>query len=66
MGIFSPLPEELTRASETSNTGSIIDKLSLKPPVNSVRVRVFLKEKMNDHSLLVLQPGVKNPNVERR
>jgi hypothetical protein len=57
MEIFSLLPEELTPASDTSNTVRFIGELRLKSPVNVVRI--FLKEKPNDHSLLVLHPTVK-------
>jgi hypothetical protein len=33
--------------------------------VNVVRLRVLLQEKLNDHSLLVLHPAVKNLRVQR-
>jgi hypothetical protein len=59
MEVFSPLPDELTSMSNTSNTVSIIGELCLKSPVNVVRIRVVLQEKSNDHSLLVLHPTVK-------
>jgi hypothetical protein len=59
MELFSSLPDELTSASDTSNTVSTIGELCLKPAVNVVRVRVFLNETPNDHSLLVLHPAVK-------
>jgi hypothetical protein len=62
--VFSHLPDELTHASDTSNTVCMI-KLCLKPPLNVIRVRVFLKEKPNDHSLLALHPAVKNLNTQR-
>jgi hypothetical protein len=65
MEVFSPLPDELTPASDISNTLAVIGKLFLKPRVNIVRVRVLLKEKPNDHSLVLLHPAVKNVNVER-
>jgi hypothetical protein len=38
----------------------VIDELCLKPLVHVVRVRVFRREKPNDHSLLVLHPAPKN------
>jgi hypothetical protein len=66
MEVFSPLPDELTPASDTSNAVGVIGELCLKPPVNLVRVRVLLKEKRNDHSLLGLHPAVKNLDVQRR
>jgi hypothetical protein len=59
MEVFSPLPDERTRASDTSNTVAVIGELCLKPPVNVVRIRVLVKEKPNEHSLLVLDPAVK-------
>jgi hypothetical protein len=67
MVVFSPLRDELTPASHTSNTVGVIGELYLKPPVNVVRacVRVILKEKSNEHSLLVIHPALKNLNVER-
>jgi hypothetical protein len=65
MEAFSPLPDELTLASDTSNTVGGIGEPCLKPPVNVVCVRVLLEEKPNDHSLLVLHPAVKNLNVQR-
>jgi hypothetical protein len=55
MEVFLPLLDELTPTSDTSNTVSVISELYLKPPVNVVRVRVFLEKKPNDHSLLVFQ-----------
>jgi hypothetical protein len=68
MEVFSPLPDELILTSDTSNSGGIIGELCLKPPVNIVRVRVrgLLKEKLNDHPLLVLHPAVKNLEVQKR
>jgi hypothetical protein len=59
MEIFSPLSGELTAASDTSKNVSLIGELCLKPPVNVVRVRIFLKAKPNDHSLLALHPAAK-------
>jgi hypothetical protein len=64
MEAFSPLPDELTPASDTSNTVKFINELCLKLSVNVVRVRVFLKEKPNDHSLVGRHPKVKNLNIE--
>jgi hypothetical protein len=64
MEVFSLLPDEPTPASDTSNDVSVIDELYLKSLVNVVNIRVFLKEKPNDHSLLVPHPVVKNLNVE--
>jgi hypothetical protein len=68
MEVFSRLPDEptLTLASDTSNTVDVIGELSLKPPLNVVRVCVLLKEKPNDHSLVTLYPVVNNLNVQRR
>jgi hypothetical protein len=62
------LPDELTPADETSNTVGVIGQLCLKlhATVVRVRVRVLLKEKPNDHSLLVLYPAVKNLEAQRR
>jgi hypothetical protein len=62
----SHLPAELTPASDTSNTVSIISKLYLKPLVSAVRVRVLFKEKLNDRPLLVLDPAAKNLSAQRR
>jgi hypothetical protein len=64
MKVFSPLPDELKPAPDTSNLGSIIGKLSLKPLVNVIGVLIFLKEKPNDRSLLVLHPAMKNINMQ--
>jgi hypothetical protein len=66
MEVFSPLPDELTPAPDTSNPVRVIGELCLKPHMNVVRFRVCLKEKSNDHLLLILHPGVKNPKVQRR
>jgi hypothetical protein len=63
--VFSPLPDELTPVSDTPNTGSVIGELDLKFPANVVGIRVFLKEKPNDHSLLGLHSTVKNLNVQK-
>jgi hypothetical protein len=63
MEVFLPLPNELTPASDTLNTVSVIGELCLKPPVNVVGVRVFVKEKPNAHSLLGLHPVVKDLNA---
>jgi hypothetical protein len=60
MEVFSPLSDELTPVSDTSNTVNLIGELCLKPPVNVTRGHVFLKEKPNDHSLCVLHPVVEN------
>jgi hypothetical protein len=60
MEIFPPLPDELTPESDTSNTMSVIGELCAKTPVNVVCVRAFVKEKLNDHSSLILHPAVKN------
>jgi hypothetical protein len=67
MEVFPPLPDELTSTPRSSNTEGVISELCLKPPVNGVhvRVRVILKEKANDHSLLVLHPAVKNVDVQK-
>jgi hypothetical protein len=65
MEIFSPLPNELTPTPDTSNTLSVIGELRLKPPLNVVRVRVFLQEKTNDRLLVVLHAGAKIPNIHR-
>jgi hypothetical protein len=65
MEVISPLPDEQTPASDTSNTVGIIGELFLKPPLNIIRVRLFLREKSNDHSLLVLHPAVKSFNAQR-
>jgi hypothetical protein len=65
MDVFLPLRDELTPASDTLNAVSITGELYLKPPVNAVRVPVFLKEELNDHSLLVLHPAVKNLQAQR-
>jgi hypothetical protein len=63
MGFFSPLPDELTLASDTSNAVSIIGELCLKPFMNIVRVHIFVKKTLNDHSSLAPHPAVNNPNV---
>jgi hypothetical protein len=65
MKVFSPLPDELTPASDTLNIVGVIGELCLKPPVNVVPVRVLLKEKPNNHSLLGLHPAVKNLDEQR-
>jgi hypothetical protein len=65
MDIFSPLPDELTPASDNLNTVSVTRELCLKPPMNVARVCVLSKEKLNDHSLLVLHPAVKFLNAQR-
>jgi hypothetical protein len=65
MEVFSPLSDELTPAYDTSNTVSVIGELCLKSPVHVARVHVLLKEKPNDHSLLILHPAVKKLNVQR-
>jgi hypothetical protein len=65
MEVFSPLPDELTPASDTSNTRSVISELCLKPPVNIFRVCVLLEEKLNGHSLLMLHPAAKNLSIQR-
>jgi hypothetical protein len=49
--MFSPLPDELTPAADISTLLSAVSELCLNPPMNVVRVHVFLKEKLNDHSL---------------
>jgi hypothetical protein len=56
MDVFLPLPDELTPASDTSNTVSIIGELCLKSPMKVVCVRLFLREKPKDHLLLVFPP----------
>jgi hypothetical protein len=55
MDVFSPLFDEVTPASGTSNALSVIGEIYLKALVNLVRVRTFLTEKPNDHSLFGLQ-----------
>jgi hypothetical protein len=67
MEIFSTLPDELTliSAAYTSNNVGVIGELCLKPPVNVLCVRVSLKGKPNDHSLLVFYPAVKNLDLQR-
>jgi hypothetical protein len=59
MGVFSSFSDELAPVSDSSNSVTIIGELCLKPPLNAVRVCIFLEEKLNDHSLLVLHPAVK-------
>jgi hypothetical protein len=59
MEVFLPLPDERTPTFGTSKTVNVIGELGLKPPGNIVRVRIFVKEKPNDHSLLVLHPAGK-------
>jgi hypothetical protein len=54
--VFSPLPDELRQVCDYSNTVSVIAELSLKPPLNIIRIRFCLKEKPDDHSLLGLNP----------
>jgi hypothetical protein len=66
MEIFSPLPDKLTPAPDTSNTVRVIGELCLKSPMNVVRVRAFPQDKPIDHSLLELDPAVENTNVLRR
>jgi hypothetical protein len=53
MEVFLPLFDELTPASGILNTVGLIGELSLNV------VRVFVKEKSNDCSLLGLHPAVK-------
>jgi hypothetical protein len=65
MEVFSPLSDELTPTSDTSNTEGVIGELCLKSPLNVVRIYILLKEKPNDHSLLIIHPAVKNLNVQR-
>jgi hypothetical protein len=55
----------LTPVSDISNTVSVIGELFLKPPLNIVRVRVFLHDKLNDQVLLVLSLAAKNLKVQR-
>jgi hypothetical protein len=64
--MISPLSNQLTPASGTSNIVRIISELCLKHPVNGACVCVFLKEKPNDYSLLASNPTVKNINVQGR
>jgi hypothetical protein len=72
MEVFSPLSDQLTLTlrppSDTSNPVGVIGELCMKSPVNvvRVRVRVLLREKPSDHSLLILHPAVNNLNVQRR
>jgi hypothetical protein len=65
MNVFSALSNELTPVSNTPNNISVIGELCLKPPVNVVRIRVFVKEKSNGRVLLAVHPAMKNLNVQR-
>jgi hypothetical protein len=64
MEVFFPSPVEVTPASDTSSTASIIGKLCLKPPVNVVHIHFCLKENLNDRSKFALHPAVNNLDIE--
>jgi hypothetical protein len=65
MDVLLPLHDKMPPTYGTLNAMSIISELCLKPQVNVFCVRVFLKEHLHGHLLLIRHPAMKSLNAQR-